>query len=224
MLTEEIRNVIVRAGITPDAGDLTQLSQAIMAGQHPVGSIYMSMDPTSPETLFGGRWTQIKDRVLVGAGGSYSVGATGGSTSVTLSLANLPRHSHGVTVSSDGAHGHSGSALSAGAHTHTRGSMEIRGAFMQWKFFGAEGAFYGNGGWGSSQSHDGGGDPTFRCEFAASRSWSGATSSSGAHTHGLSINSAGSHSHTVTIADSGSGTAFNIMPPYLAAYMWYRTA
>lgn len=57
---------------------------------YPVGSIYMSYNSTSPASLFGGTWTQIKDRFLVGAGNSYSAGNTGGSNSVTLTGAHLP--------------------------------------------------------------------------------------------------------------------------------------
>lgn len=57
---------------------------------YPVGSIYMSYDSTSPASLFGGKWTQIKDRFLVGVGSSYTAGATGGANSVTLTGANLP--------------------------------------------------------------------------------------------------------------------------------------
>lgn len=54
---------------------------------YPVGTIYMSTSSASPASLFGGTWTQIKDRFLIAAGGSYGSGATGGSTS----------HSHGLS-------------------------------------------------------------------------------------------------------------------------------
>lgn len=60
---------------------------------YPIGAIYMSMDPTSPAELFGGTWTQLTDRFLVGAGNVYAVGATGGSSSITLTKANLPGES-----------------------------------------------------------------------------------------------------------------------------------
>ena len=36
---------------------------------YPVGSIYMSVNNTSPATLFGGTWEQIKGRFLLGTGG-----------------------------------------------------------------------------------------------------------------------------------------------------------
>lgn len=55
-----------------------------------VGSIYMSVNSTSPAELFGGTWERIKDRFLLGSGDSYSAGATGGSASVTLTGDNLP--------------------------------------------------------------------------------------------------------------------------------------
>ena len=57
---------------------------------YPVGSIYMSASATSPETLFGGTWEQLKDRFLLGAGNSYTVGSTGGQSSVKLVKANIP--------------------------------------------------------------------------------------------------------------------------------------
>lgn len=50
----------------------------------------------------------LRDRFIIGAGTTFSVGATGGST--TISVANLPSHTHGAgTLVAD----------SAGAHTHT---------------------------------------------------------------------------------------------------------
>ena len=61
---------------------------------YPVGSIYITAGSTDPATQFGGTWEQIKNRVLIGAGGNYEVNATGGSASVTLSTAQLPAHHH----------------------------------------------------------------------------------------------------------------------------------
>ena len=40
----------------------------------------------------------LTDRFIVGAGGAYSPGATGGSSSVTLSTANLPSHNHSFSA------------------------------------------------------------------------------------------------------------------------------
>lgn len=73
---------------------------------HPVGSYYLSENATSPASLFGGTWEMIKDRFLVGAGNSYNAGATGGEATHSLSVAEMP------------------------SHTHTRGSMNITGSFF----------------------------------------------------------------------------------------------
>lgn len=45
----------------------------------------------------------LRGRMLLGAGGSYALGATGGAATTTLGVANLPAHSHGVT---DPGHSH----------------------------------------------------------------------------------------------------------------------
>jgi len=45
----------------------------------------------------------LRDRFIVGAGGGYAVGATGGAATVTLTVEQMPSHSHGVN---DPGHGH----------------------------------------------------------------------------------------------------------------------
>lgn len=60
---------------------------------HPVGSIYISNDSTSPAQLFGGDWLQIKDTFILAAGDKYKAGTTGGSDTISIELANLPRDS-----------------------------------------------------------------------------------------------------------------------------------
>lgn len=72
---------------------------------YPVGSIYMSVNNTNPKFLFGGEWTALTDRFLIGAGSSYAVNATGGSTA-------LAAHTHSIPALS-------GTAASNGGHTHT---------------------------------------------------------------------------------------------------------
>ena len=75
---------------------------------YPVGSIYWSSNNTNPGTLFGGTWTQIKDRFILAAGDYYSNGATGGAATVTLSVSNMPSHSHSFTPSGNvSSHSHS---------------------------------------------------------------------------------------------------------------------
>lgn len=61
---------------------------------YPIGSIYMSVNATSPANLFGGSWTQLKDRFLLGAGSAYTVGSTGGAATHKLTVAEMPKHAH----------------------------------------------------------------------------------------------------------------------------------
>ena len=67
---------------------------------HPVGSIYMSADETSPASLFGGTWTQLKDRFLLAAGDEYTNGDTGGAATVTLTTSEIPSHVHKLVIAS----------------------------------------------------------------------------------------------------------------------------
>ena len=170
---------------------------------YPVGAYYMSSDSTSPAVLFGGTWTQIQNRFIYAAGSGYSVNSTGGSATKTLVTDNIPSHSH--------------SCGSAGSHTHTRGTMNITGTFGTGSDTPSlyrddtSGAFYNSGTngnkYGGSNTIN---DRTSKVTLDASRNWSGATSSDGSHAH--------------TIGSTGKGTAFDVMPPYIVAYVWRRTA
>lgn len=58
---------------------------------HPVGSIYISKDPTDPGDMFGGVWSPITDRFLLTAGSTYHVGdADGGEATHKLTKEELP--------------------------------------------------------------------------------------------------------------------------------------
>lgn len=63
---------------------------------YPIGSIYMSANETSPETLFGGTWERIKDRFLLGAGDTYEAGSIGGEAKHKLEVYELPSHRHNI--------------------------------------------------------------------------------------------------------------------------------
>ena len=69
---------------------------------YPVGSIYMSTGSTSPASLFGGTWEQLKDRFLLGGGGSYALGATDGEANHTLTTNEMPSHRHGLSSTNAG--------------------------------------------------------------------------------------------------------------------------
>lgn len=138
---------------------------------YPVGSIYMSVNSTSPAILFGGTWEAMPaGRVLLAQGENYAAGSTGGEATHTLTINEMPAHSH------------SGTTNSTGDHTHSS--------------YGAQG--------GTRKSN-----------------WAGANDN---YDPNYPTGSAGTHSHTVSIANTGGGAAHNNMQPYLAVYMWKRTA
>jgi hypothetical protein len=94
------------------SNDLQVNNKSILDLTYPVGSIYMSINDTNPSTLFGGTWDQLKDRFLLGVGDTYTAGSTGGSATVTLSLDQMPAHTHGLTQSY--AYGSGGNSATAG--------------------------------------------------------------------------------------------------------------
>lgn len=64
---------------------------------YPIGSLYYNADDsTNPGTLLGfGTWAAFgAGRVVVGNGGGFSAGATGGETTHTLTEAEMPAHTH----------------------------------------------------------------------------------------------------------------------------------
>ena len=60
---------------------------------YPIGSVYISYEPTSPAELFGGTWTSI-----TGVFPYFNAGTTtGGSNTHTLTVSQIPSHTHDVT-------------------------------------------------------------------------------------------------------------------------------
>ena len=57
---------------------------------------WVSPDPTSPASLFGGTWEQIKDRFILAAGDTYAAGSTGGEATHALTVYEMPSHVHSI--------------------------------------------------------------------------------------------------------------------------------
>ena len=138
-------------------------SNFILDNVYPVGAVYISINSTSPQTLFGGTWEQIQGQFLLGASSSYPAGSTGGSKDAVVVA-----HSHNPANQS----GYYGFITSA-SKAFTIGDM-------------------------GSQSGSGRYYPYSTSSYDISR-------------------------NTQTGSTGVSGTDKN-MPPYLAVYMWYRTA
>lgn len=88
--------------------------QSVAGAIYPVGSIFMSVSPANPSTYFGGTWVAWgSGRVPVGintADSDFStVEKTGGASTVALTAAQMPSHSHAkgtLAAASGGSHGH----------------------------------------------------------------------------------------------------------------------
>jgi len=165
---------------------------------YPIGSIYMSVNATSPATLMGGTWVRWGNgHVPVGVNEADSdfthttaTGRTGGAKTHTLMQAEMPSHSHTVNshshgvgtlaTASAGAHGHS-TGISTSSNTANAGSNNV--------------ARFQN-------TND---VPTFP---------------GGVHSHTISGSTATASPATNSI---GSGTAHNNLQPYITCFMWRRT-
>lgn len=152
----------------------------------PVGSIYLSIDPTDPSTLFGGTWERIQDRFLLAAGPTYAAGSMDGEATHTLTEAELPDHRHAFTTDS------------AGAHTHSLNRV------------------LGNS--GGNWTGDKAGD------LSGSGRKFGYIDSDYTVKTVTDTGSGGAHTHSGTTDGAGGNKGHNNMPPYLAVYVWKRTA
>lgn len=92
---------------------------------YPVGSIYMSVNNTSPASFFGGTWTawgtgRVPVGINTGDSNFNTVEKTGGASTHTLDTSQIPSHSHGqkINYSSTAA---SSWLIGAGQNTTTLG-------------------------------------------------------------------------------------------------------
>ena len=192
---------------------------------YPVGSIYWSSNNTNPGTLFGGTWTQIKDRFILAAGDSYTNGSTGGAATVTLTVSNMPSHTHSFTPSGKvGSHTHTGPSHSHGlkngtANVATSTSTSITHYISQYA------NYNGNRRAGDHLDITDNIDREKISITASSRSSSTISGSTEAAGTGNTGSTAPSFTGTAGNTDSsGSGSSFSILPPYVVKYCWERTA
>lgn len=172
----------------------------------PIGAVYITANNVNPGTFLGGTWAQIAaGRTLIGVGtlgaDTYSAGATGGASTVTLSTAQIPSHNHGGATGTQSAnHTHSGSTDAQGAHNH---EPILTGA-------GNTGTDFVGGALATTQ-------------YAHGWRYPGNLSAVGNHAHNFTTG-ANSTNHTHAISSEGGGAAHENRMPYLAVYFWQRTA
>lgn len=80
------------------------LTSLMETRKHQIGTILPTTSSVNPATQLGyGTWERYaQGKVLVGEGGGFAAGATGGNKEITLSVNQLPSHKHNVAVTSSG--------------------------------------------------------------------------------------------------------------------------
>lgn len=173
---------------------------------YPKGAIFWTEDKDfDPNVSIGGTWARIKDKFIYAYGdGSEALGSQAGNSSVTLSTANLPKHTHYMQN-----HTHSFSGTTGNMSEHSSGTFkapsatasQVTGVFSQSSTV--------------AGSYGGSSTPFYivNANLQHNHSFSGTTGGSG--TSGTNANT----------GDGGfANNSFSIMPPYERAYCWKRTA
>jgi hypothetical protein len=208
-------NLISPIATTPVTSDRsTKLATtAFVHNVVPTGAIIMwgglvASIPAGWQLCDGSNGTpDLRDRFIVGAGSTYSPGATGGANSVTLATNQMPSHTHSVSVSGDtnsaGGHTHIATVSDAG-HNHVMpgdDQLSFANGIGGWTAASVAGFTY------DSVSTGGGGG----------RLWLTTRSSTGV---GVTNASAPGHVHNVSLSgtsgSAGGTTAVDIRPRYYA--------
>ena len=228
--------------LSPEATEIMNLI-------YPIGSIYMSVNNVSPETFLGGTWQPISGRFLVAQGSNgasgdealnLSAGATGGKNAYKLSAAESGMRAHTHTT---GTHYHT---LSSHTHTgpshHHSGPSHYHGVNTTGEYLLTVDASPGNAQFAINSS-----GTRYTAGYASKDHFHGRQSTGSAGTGntgdaGTGATGAPSKDYTSTAYNTTSGTgtpntggvntisdgiatsAHENLPPYLAVYMWKRTA
>jgi len=181
-------------------------TQGVINNAMPVGGIILWSGATVPSgwALCNGQTVpksdgtgnttvpDLRDKFIVASGGAYAIGNTGGNASNTLTVAQLPSHTHSGSTDTQGSHAHGGGTSAIGDHQH---SLPNLGGAQAGSDNGGVGIGVSNGYWGNTQ---------------------GPTSAAGGHSHTISTDTQGAHAHNITVGNTGSGAAIENRPPYYA--------
>ena len=183
-----VGNVVMQAA-TSDVNKYTTVQEVkdMLASQtlkeYPVGSIYMSVSGTNPSSFLGGTWVAWgSGRVPVGVntsdGNFNTVEKTGGTATETLSVSQMPSHTHTFT----------GSAVTSGGNSVTPTAS-----------FTGKAVTTGNNSATPTASFTGKAVNTGNQSADHTHTFSATTSKGGSHNHTLVSSSSGSNPNTGTI-------------------------
>lgn len=208
----------------------------VLEAVYPIGSLYWSSNDKDPSTLFGGTWTQIKDTFILSAGDTYKNNDIGGSATVTLTVNQIPshthtiKHTHSFTTSSDGSHNHR-------ALVYTGEARQGIGYMYAYNTDAGDiGSYWCIAGQSAADPWDGSDDISVTkakdsksAGYARYANWGAKRNNS--YKREI-IEAGGSHTHKGTTAEAsvnntggtGSSQSHNNMPPYVVKYCWERIA
>lgn len=167
-----------------------------------VGDVYVTTRNDNPSNIWKGTsWQKIEGRFLKGTNYQENTKTLGGSNTKTLTVANIPTHSHSINIVANGNHTHS-----QASHTHTQPAhvhylkerlMGVLGDYNR-SYFGID----SDGKVKNLKTEPAGGENTGAAQ--------------------PTIYASGNHSHNASIGNTGSGSAFDITPLYYSVNMWLR--
>lgn len=172
------------------------VSSKVLDHFFPIGTIYESTSSTSPAAEFGGTWTQIKGRFLVAAG---SNGKTGDE------LLNLTAGTTGGTSS------HTITENEMPQHNHNFSTATLGNVVFDMRSSNSEGMLASS----TNSTASVKGSATSWTYFYHIRTGTGSSKTDVATV---------APTVTTTVGSNGSGNSYNTLPPYLAIYIWQRTA
>lgn len=148
-----------------------------------------------------------KGRVIAAVDGNRrALGTYAGAEQHTLTIEELPSHTHNGMTASNGSHIHGTTVSSSGQHSH--GINDLGHTHTQTTI-------------NDDFNNSGTEGPSFAADSAGVRTWNNISNATtgitinaeGDHTHSVSIQGAGAHSHSFTTDSTGAGMSHNIMQP-----------